>query len=303
MGDKTKIPWTDATWNPVTGCTPVSSACDHCYAARMIGRGLPKMGHEGPFSHVQFHPSRLDQPLRWKKPRRIFVCSMGDLFHEQVAMAWVDDVRRTISKCQQHTFMVLTKRPERMKEYFTSEWYRPPINLWLGVTAENQEMADLRIPILLQTPAAKRFVSVEPCLGPVDLTRIKIYNGVIECAGGRLPPVDWIIAGGESGPGARPMHPNWPRSLRDQCQAAGVPFFFKQWGEWSPEKPVGFHRVTKKRYSHESDTFLPNGMRYRSDHPDDFLLSGMETMWRVGKKAAGRLLDGREWNQFPEVTR
>src|SRR3989304_1459215 len=160
MGEKTKIPWTDATWNPVTGCTPVSSACDHCYAARMIGRGLPKMGHEGPFSHVQFHPSRLDQPLRWKKPRRIFVCNVGDLFHEEVEHGWIVSVFSHIEAAPQHTFMILTKRPDRMLYHFLgglSEKFPVLPNLWLGVTAENQEMADQRIPILLQTPAAKRF--------------------------------------------------------------------------------------------------------------------------------------------------
>jgi protein gp37 len=315
MGDKSRIEWTDATWNPVTGCSPVSAACDHCYAARMVKRfphlhdtrkqrAVPLTIHPKGFWNIQFHPSRLDQPLRWKKPRRIFVCSMGDLFHEDVPTMTIYNVFTVMARCQRHTFMVLTKRPERMLEYCqrirfipTEELahlkepgvsynpneihsFRPLPNLYLGVTAENQEMADQRIPILLQTPAAKRFVSIEPMLGPVDLGRIKIANGVVECAGGRLPPIDWVICGGESGPGARPMHPDWPRSLRDQCQEAGVPFFFKQWGEWAPIGTVPAHG------GHALARFGTN-------------LNPEADVVRVGKKAAGCLLDGREWKEFP----
>lgn len=231
MGDKTKISWANATWNPITGCTPVSAACDHCYAKRMYERFSRGDVLVSPFSKVMFHPDRLDQPLRWKKPRRIFVCSMGDLFHEDVPLNGIIEVFDRMEEADQHTFMVLTKRPRRMREYIEDFHTKgrkdidPLPNAWLGVTAENQEMADLRIPILLQTPAAKRFVSIEPCLGPVDLAglfgndRYAMHHGI-----------DWAICGGETGAGARFLHPHWVENLRDQCRESGVPFFFKGWG-------------------------------------------------------------------------
>ena len=230
MADGTKIEWATATWSPITGCTPVSAGCQNCYASRMIGRGLPKMGHKGPFSSVQFHPDRLDQPLRWKKPRRIFVSSMGDLFHEDVLSSEICEVYRMIKRCRRHTFMILTKRQGRMKE-FNDDFAEVLPNLYLGVTAENQEMADQRIPILLQPQAAKRFVSVEPMLGPVDLpiewlSPFKETDPLLN----RTPRLDWVICGGESGAGARFMHPHWVDNLRDQCTEAGVPLFFKGWG-------------------------------------------------------------------------
>jgi protein gp37 len=226
-----------------------------------------------PFSKVQFHPSRLDQPLRWKKPRRIFVCSMGDLFHEDVKEEWLaqifDVMCSATTECGKrhkhepecwtgppHTFMLLTKRPERMKWAMENIWQLaenfvhpdgplgltlevgdwPPPQIWLGVTAENQEMADQRIPILLQTPAAKRFVSVEPMLGPVNLeSAFSIHDQHGEPSGPRCNPdgssvASWVICGGETGAGARFMHPHWVDNLRDQCTEAGVPFFFKGWG-------------------------------------------------------------------------
>jgi len=267
MGGKSKIEWTDATWNPVTGCSPVSAGCDNCYAARMVKRfphlhdarkqrAVPLTIHPKGFWNIQFHPSRLDQPLRWKRPRRIFVCSMGDLFNEEVKDEWIDKVIGATRHAPQHTFMILTKRPGRMRTYFSdspgvamvranreaqnmskprnficpespSVW--PRHNLWLGVTAENQEMADLRIPFLLQTPAAKRFVSVEPMLGSVRLGSLW-WNAKISGGGApwAIDSLDWVIAGCESGPRRRPCNIEWLRSLRDQCVAAGVPFFLKQ---------------------------------------------------------------------------
>jgi protein gp37 len=272
-----------------------------------------------PFSRISFHPGRLDQPLRWKKPRRIFVCSMGDLFHEDVSEEWIDKVIGTMYLAPQHTFMVLTKRPERMLRYMKPDNYDtrtwPIKNLWLGVTAENQEMADLRIPILLQTPAAKRFVSVEPMLGPVYLRPFLPHefnrephcpwcedcipnrgdwDGWKETREGKHGPfLDWVICGGESGPGARPMHPDWPRSLRDQCQAAGVPFFFKQWGEWMAASdsscPCGPPR---------KDWMWADGKPFWTGDGD----RGIPLFRRVGKKAAGCLLDGREHKESPDVT-
>jgi len=243
MGIKTNIPWCDSTWSPVTGCTPVSPACDNCYARRM------SMRFQGNFD-VTMHSDRLDQPLHWRKPRRIFVCSMSDLFHEMVPDEFITKVFGEIALCEQHTFMILTKRPARMKKYIDSTWgnqmYGGFPNVWLGVTAENQKQVDKRIPILLQTPAAVRFVSIEPMIGPVSLrwlaafpenaptTAMNPHNGGETNELDGLRRLDWVIVGGESGPGARPMQPDWARSIRDQCQAAGVPFFMKQMAKKEP---------------------------------------------------------------------
>lgn len=292
MADHSLIEWTDATWNPVSGCTPVSEGCRNCYAKRMARRfphlhnaSIPStMAREENFREVIFHPGRLDQPLRWKKPRRIFVCSMGDLFHEDVTDEQIQAVFGVMSSAGQHTYMVLTKRPQRMKEWMektslaecqaemvardiemrspkgrrdrigdstiNGPWPLPTV--MLGVTAENQEMADQRIPILLQTPAAKRFVSVEPMLGAVDLGAAKGLPVWWEEKGipyrdgwsgrtighapeskwhrhnGNMQPwLDWVITGPETGPHRRPSPPGAFRSLKDQCVAAGVPFFLK----------------------------------------------------------------------------
>lgn len=235
----TKIEWVTnpngtmgETWNPVTGCTPKSEGCQNCYARRMSKRLAGRCGYpkDDPFQ-VTLHPERLEEPLRWKKPRQVFVCSMSDIFHPDVPDEYIARVWETMNNASQHTFIVLTKRPQRMKEFLSRlGWYihdreNEPAearwggkytlkNVWIGVTAENQARADERIPVLLQIPAAKRFVSVEPMLGPVDLSYF-------------INSLDWVICGGETGPGARPMHPDWVRSLRDQCQKAGTPFFLK----------------------------------------------------------------------------
>lgn len=287
-----KIEWTDSTWNPITGCTPVSEGCRNCYA-KGIAKRFPVV-HGGLFSEIRFHEDRLMQPLKWKKPRKIFVCSMGDLFHEDVQVQWLNEVFRVIQNCRQHTFIVLTKRPERAKSYLRSvascrAWPEDDVvfpNVWLGVTAENQEQADKRIPILLDTPAAVRVVSVEPMLGYVDLD-IPIETGYGSGFGlsTALGYIDGVLCGGESGPNARPMHPDWARSLRDQCVAAGVPFFFKQWGEWTPFTQLGWVDDSSK---------IEHLRGPDAVHGDDPC-----PVYRVGKKAAGRLLDGREWNELP----
>ncbi len=281
-------------------------------------------------------------PLRLKKPRRIFVNSMSDLFHENVSDEMLDKIFAVMALCPQHTFQVLTKRPERMLAYSgvggfshricvqmraitgssSSRFRYPSPNVWLGVSVENQKTADERIPLLLQTPAAGRFVSAEPLLGDVDLScwleptgvecmdicpgRRFVKDGEIEAVlhrGETIPicpdcgleatwtgydeGLDWVIAGGESGPGARPMHPDWVRSMRDQCVAAGVPFFFKQWGEFTSEQCPGVEVVLST---------LQPGQCVASG------VKGHHTLYtRVGKKAAGALLDGREWKQFPEA--
>ena len=259
----TKIEWTDETWSPIVGCTKISTGCDHCYAEKMANRlsGMslqsPKYSmviHEGKWSGNTFlDATGLGKPFHWKKPRRIFVCSMGDLFHESVPFSWIIDLMFVINKCPQHTFQILTKRPERMREFFT-DWVPNPFmlqfgdlsNLWLGVTAENQEQADKRIPILLQIEAARRFVSCEPLLGPInlrnldaemagheELIQINSLTGDHTDMGRPCKPVnklDQVIVGGETGPGARPMDPAWVHEIRDQCIYANVPFFFKSWG-------------------------------------------------------------------------
>ncbi len=296
----TKIEWTDETWNPVTGCTKVSEGCRNCYAERIAKRfphdGSAPGNKTNPFEEVITHPGRLNQPLHWKKVRRIFVCSMGDLFHEDVPDKFLDDVFWKMEITVRHTFQVLTKRPKRMMDYLSSRWsfMQPPKNIWLGTSVEDQKTADDRIPLLLQIPAAVRFVSYEPALGPVDFRNVKMrmVGGEVVCIDaltsewvpGEPSPtknhLDWIIAGGESGPHARPTHPEWFRSVRDECFATEVPFFFKQWGEWVTENQS------------PEDIILPGESR---TFPDG---RGLQH-FRVGKKRAGSLMDGREWKQFP----
>lgn len=301
----TKIQWTDEVWNVVTGCTKVSAGCANCYAERDFHRPYP--GRD--FEDVQTHPERLELPLRWRKPRKVFTCSMGDLFHEKVPDYFIDAVFavmgiRNVHTSRLNTFQVLTKRHHRMQDYmetvdpvrlaelavnmaeekwgpvltdFSSRWKEqngpvirgdfkkwPLPNIWMGVSVEDQEN-DWRISVLLDTPAAKRFISFEPLLGPVEVD---------------LLGIDWVIVGGESGPNARPMNPDWVRSIRDQCQEASIPFFFKQWGEYAP---CDYFPGLKKPGPVISLDGQPDGM-----------------MTRVGKKAAGRMLDGRTWDEFPE---
>lgn len=231
----TKIEWADEVWNPVTGCTQITAGCRNCYAKRMARRLAGRYGYPEAPNHfdVTLRADRLDQPLKWKKPRRIFVCSMSDFFHTLVPLWFQAAILARIKRCPQHTFMILTKRPgQAVLFHYACGWDYP--NIWLGVTAENQEQADKRIPLLLQVPAAVRFVSVEPMLGPVDLWRYHHYdpNDMRVCPRPRNIPtrykrLRWVICGAETGPGARPMKPEWARDLRDQCKAAGVPFFMK----------------------------------------------------------------------------
>lgn len=292
------IQWTDETWNPVTGCAKVSQGCKHCYAetwherfhqgnvtfARQAGHPSPAAAraagvdlpcppqYDHPFDVVQLHPERLTQPLHWRKPRRVFVDSMSDLFHPDVPDEFIDQVFAVMALSPRHTFQLLTKRPERMREYLgnghglsvdrfhrwatAADALKPGVtvnpetfagifggglvNVWLGVSTEDQRAADERIPILLDTPAAVRFISAEPLLGPIELTRelvgdlvdwldgtwVHLRTGIVQ----RAPHLDWVIAGGESGRGARPFDIAWARSLRDHCAQAGVPFFLKQLG-------------------------------------------------------------------------
>ena len=342
MGVKTGIEWTDATWNPIIGCSRVSEGCRHCYAEGIAGRFGG--GKETVYSDLTQivngravwtgkikETKKLMEPLSWRSPKRVFVNSMSDLFHENVTDEQRDRFFAVMVLAWRHTYQILTKRPALMLAYMEglakepgerlsaacenmhiedetccavaniingwSRWREAPDdgnplngkqprwplpNVWLGVSVENQAAADERIPLLLQTPAAVRFLSCEPMLGLVDLAGwVKKskdwkffpieckhgYDGCPICDGEPEHPLDWIIAGGESGPGARPMHPDWARGLRDQCAAAGVPFFFKQWGDGIGNLPVS------------------------SGH--------IQAGWTAGIKKGGSKLDDREWKQFP----
>ncbi len=344
MADGTSIEWTDATWNPVRGCTRVSEGCRNCYAERVArrfsGTGMP---YEGLATSVgrwngktRLVEGAIDQPLRWKRPRRIFVNSTSDLFHESLTDEEIDRIFAVMLLAQQHTFQVLTKRSARMRNYFADKYERhgvillaaekfspsqptrmawPLPNVWLGVSVENQAAADERIPMLLETPAAVRFISAEPLLGPVDLRNVNplkldaadspvlidTLTGHVKGPDDMLPAqIDWVIAGGESGPGARPMHPDWARSLRDQCAVAGVPYFFKQWGEWSPIADDLFP------FKHEPGSLIGMTTVCSTDRKRigersfaAFSAAGNARMERVGKRAAGAELDGREHKEFP----
>ena len=218
---QSSIEWTDVTWNPATGCTKVSPGCAHCYAEAVA----PRTFRGRPFTDVKFHPERLEQPLHWRKPRRVFVNSMSDLFHEDLPVSVIYDIFEVMRRCPQHVFQVLTKRPERMRSLLNgciTGIEAPLPNVWLGVSVENQAMADERIPILLNTPAALRFLSVEPLLAPVDLRPWLADDS-------HRP--DWVIVGGESGPKARPCDMWWIWNIvHQQCFDYGVPVFVKQLG-------------------------------------------------------------------------
>tara|TARA_Y100000310_G_C20642762_1_gene794886 strand:+ start:219 stop:1424 length:1206 start_codon:yes stop_codon:yes gene_type:complete len=334
MGDKTKIEWTDATWNPIRGCSRVSEGCRNCYAEtvanRFSGEGQPYEGliaRGGQWNgKITVVDHVMDQPLRWRRPRRVFVNSMSDLFHENVHDQVIDRVFAVMALAPNHTFQVLTKRPERMLDYFfrvspqrianaapsrvslercaslleeiCSRWPLP--NVWLGVSVEDQTTADERIPILLQTPAAVRWISAEPLLGPIDLEHIQwpgkhkvdvLRRGAWDLPGwvqgftnhSDLEGLDWVVVGGESGSDARPMNPDWVRTARDQCEAAGTPFLFKQWGEWAPAEFPAW----------------PENADYMTEAGTGHYFDDRQWMERIGKKKAGRLLDGRTWDQYP----
>src|SRR5580765_876592 len=215
MAQLSSIEWTDATWNPVTGCTKISPGCKHCYAERMANR-LASMGQPRYSNGFQLtlQPDVVDQPLSWKKPRLIFVNSMSDLFHDEVPLSYLRDVFQVMAAAHWHVFQVLTKRSERLAKFAGKLIW--PKNVWMGVSVESEDYT-YRIEDLSGIPAAVKFLSVEPLLGPIN--KLPLRN------------MDWVIVGGESGPHARPISPHWVRSIRNDCVSAGVPFFFKQWGD------------------------------------------------------------------------
>jgi protein gp37 len=361
MATTSKIEWTDATWNVVTGCEKVSPGCDNCYAETFAERwrGIPGHHFETGFD-VTLRPERLTLPLRWRKPKRVFVNSMSDLFHKDIPDEYIARTFAIMALTPQHTYQVLTKRHGRMRsllndlctcgnghvpgvhfrsamawtvskanpdripgvpedaeqQVWNAAWPLP--NVWMGVSVEDQKRADLRIPALVDTPAAVRFLSCEPLLGPVDLTAWmpgghaawrcqgpdcrRFYAGPLEqhcpdCGreghwtgshtGNGRPngqPIGWVIVGGESGRGARPMAPQWATSLRDQCDAANVPFFFKQFGEYAPTGYLVIGGTSK-------------GTLLAGDPVDE--LGHRVELARVGKAKAGRELDGRTHDAFP----
>ena len=362
MGSKTAIEWCDATWNPVTGCSPVGAACDHCYAKLMAER-FPKNagGAKHPFK-VTLHEDRLDWPLHRRKPLRIFAGSMTDFFHDDVPIEFIAEIFNTMCAWQivcrkkdcghedpdcwrdpGHTYMMLTKRPERMckvineelRDHVGNHWAGdsalsmaifhgvwPLPNVWLGTSIWDQESADRNIPHLLRTPAAKRFVSAEPLLGAVKLPLamcekcgVLIYEDGPWCPGCQQGcfgiRLDQIIVGGENGSGARPMHPDWVRRIRDDCVASHTPFFFKGWGAWynatDDEDGSPLHQKSTEDHIFTADgDMLGAGYRYGRESngavEEGWRDKGGAWMCRVGKKYSGRELDGREWNEIPEVS-
>lgn len=347
MGDNSKIQWTEATWNFIVGCNRVSGECENCYAireaARMAGNPNAKIKavYDGLTTTrnerldwtgaVRFVEERLDIPLCWQRPRRIFVASLSDPFHHMVRVGDLARAWAVMYLAGWHVYQVLTKRADRMRAILNdpafellvrdaatamladgyalrahpAPWHWPLKNVWLGVSVGDQAAADKRVSDLLLTPAAVRFLSCEPLLEPVDLCNITLSDG------GRLDALrgidtafqchyaaalDWVIVGGESGSHARPMHPDWARSLRDQCTEARVPYFFKQWGEviprdqWRPDTLA--HPAGELAWQAAIEAFggTPAPRVY---------YDSQRWGYRIGKKAAGRLLDGREWNEYP----
>ncbi|MCV7175092.1 DUF5131 family protein [Mycolicibacterium sphagni] len=347
MGSKTKIEWTrsddgtpGATWNPATGCTKVSPGCDRCYAETLAERfrGTPGHYYENGFD-VTLRPGKLLEPLKWSKPRRIFVNSMSDLFHDQIPDHYIAKVFAVMELAPWHSFQLLTKRHGRMHSLLNSlvfqsqissavnellddgapfpktwdpEGHKPdwPLpNVWLGVTVENQQWADIRIPLLIDTPATIRWLSIEPMLGPVDLFGVPfaetpgpaiIRNSVHwfdpnygdQHEWDDQPGIDWVVCGGESGRGARPMHPKWATDLMLSCSATGVPFLFKQWGEWRPY-------LDQSNGHRQPDAYM-NVVGELADE-DTALAAGGDWigMHRLGKSNTGRELDGRLYDEYP----
>lgn len=326
--NKTGIEWTDMSSNPIRAmrksdgkkgwyCQRVSQGCRLCYSATLNNRFGTRVDYSIPNAdqvHVYLDVHELERIMKLKTPKKIFICDMTDLFGEFVDFELIDWVFAVIAACPQHTFQVLTKRPKRMFEYFWVDGYQKPAsvrveecadillekkpgpvhwikwplpNVWLGTSAEDQPNYDARFEWLMKTPAAIHFLSLEPLLGPIDLG----FPFVSDNPWMMQSHVDWVIVGGESGPKARPAHVDWVRSIRDQCQEAGIPFFMKQNGEWLHDS-----QFTNDERLELVQKELGTGRRHKFHYWPDGTFSV-----RVGKKAAGRLLDGREWNEFPEV--
>lgn len=339
MADKTSIEWCHATINAISGCTPTSPGCTNCFAMRAGSMNRPhhpstgltqpsKAGHVWTGA-VRLNEAALVKPLAWGKPRRIFWNAHGDPWHESVPFEWVDREMAIAARTPQHRHLFLTKRSGRMRRYFTNThtperileaakqlgglpktWSWPLPNVWLGVSVEDQQRADERIPDLLATPAAIRFASAEPLLGPLNLMRVmtsavpgaKWINALTGCAFGEFgnpgPRIsyglDWVIVGGESGQGSRPLHPVWPRSLLRQCLDTRTAFLMKQWGDWLE------HEIACDLLG-DDNPMLSDGQARLKGRRGDLLVMDGKTFVRVGKKTAGRTLDHVIWDQYPEL--
>ena len=321
MGDNSAIEWTDATWNPVTGCSKVSPGCAHCYAetfalTRLKGKagytGLP-WTPENAATNVALHEDRIEQPMRWRRPRRIFVNSLSDLFHPLVPDIFLSRLWQVMEQADHHTYQVLTKRPERMLAFTARQlagraqyaadfescpteamrhspaareareaYVQPAEHIWLGTSIENDRYS-YRARTLALVPAAVRFLSCEPLLGPLPSLN--------------LEGIGWVIVGGESGPGARPMHSAWVRDIRDRCVAAGVPFLFKQWGAWQRGSEFRDDAMVMSR---DGRLVAPEDVG-RVFLRDDPATLGLEYIRRTTKHHAGRELDGRTWDEYPAM--
>lgn len=319
----TKIEWTEDTFNPAAGCTRASAGCDHCYAAEMSLRleaialakqakgeavpaslakyigvaGRTKQGTAAFNGKINLDWEALNEPLKWRKPKMVFPFSMSDAFHRSIPDTFLNATFKVIAQTPHITYQVLTKRPDRALEYQREYWPEGlPRNVWLMTSTENQQTYDERVPYLVQVKAAVRGLSMEPLLGHVEMGLLGTIPKDISFAGGYnlfADKIHWVIVGGESGRNARPMGANWARSVRDQCVEAKVPYFFKQWGEWLP-----FDRQIGKGYFSCSDG-APVEIETLMKHSHE-IWEGTGII-KLGKKAAGRLLDGREWNEYPEV--
>ena len=325
MAENSKIEWTDHTFNPWIGCTKVSDGCKHCYAETLMDHRYKKVewGPEG--TRVRTSAANWKKPVQWNKQAaaegrryKVFCASLADVFEDRPDLEqWRRDLFNLILATPNLDWLLLTKRPQNIKPMLQAMpvlkrdnvwdhlWPEHFPNVWIGTSVEDQKAADERIPELLQIPAKVRFLSMEPLLGPVNLYPASTMgrNYVLEMEGrGNDKGLHWVIVGGESGPNARPMHPVWARSIRDRCQVAGVPFFFKQWGEWSLKGAIRETASTVTDFgvlSFDGEWFGGStGWNGRPIDPD----TGEAYMQKVGKRAAGRLLDGRTWDEFPVVT-
>ncbi|MBJ9658948.1 phage Gp37/Gp68 family protein [Burkholderia gladioli] len=315
MSENSKIEWTDHTFSPWMGCTKISPGCDNCYAEAMMDTRLHKVRWGPRGQRIRTSAANWREPVRWNarheeffaahgRRQRVFCASLADVFDNAVPAAWRRDLAALIEATPALDWQLLTKRIGNAAAMLVDMFPAgTPDHVWLGATVVNQTEADRDVPKLLATPARVRFLSIEPMLGPIDLLWPETLwpDGPTRCCSGHecgcggqpIDPwliygVNWVIAGGESGPGARPAHPDWFRSLRDQCAEAHVAFFFKQWGQWAPGS------------NFPEDVPIPSGERAYFDGQD---MDDNESVWNVGKRAAGRLLDGRTHDEFPENTR
>lgn len=325
MAENSSIEWTHHTFNPWIGCQVVSPACDNCYAeAQNRFRNWNPQGWGPHAARKRTSASYWRQPLKWNREaeaagerRRVFCASLADVFdnHRSIDPAWRNDLWKLIAATPHLDWLLLTKRPQNIFKMLPDRWHGGWNNVWLGTTVENQQEANRRIPKLLSVPAKIRFLSCEPVLEPVDLGFVKDRNGWrdvlhgwrnCDAYVGADDSVNWVICGGESGPNARPMHPDWARDLRDQCAAAGVPFLFKQWGEWAPgECATHAQTRTEQTAIFYGESWPNSGWVYRSvtvGESEEMHLDDEPDVWRFGRTRTGRLLDGMLHDAYPAGT-